>query len=513
MRIPPWTIVLCLTPFAGAALRAAPPQQPGDTRVEAKSFETAAGETVEYELGTIFVPENRSEPQSRVIGVGFARFKAEVQPPPAPPMFKLPGGPGGSYLARMKSSESQRDRMLVELARFRPFCDVVLVDQRGFSEHGDVLRGTFRVPKRDPERASTLADRVAAFETFAREAVAELADTEIDLRGYTVKECAHDVADLSKALGYERIMLNGTSFGSQWSFAIMRLHPEIVARALLSGVEPLDHGYDMPSYVFAAVQRMWRAVEADERFAPYLPPGGMAEAARVVIERLEREPWKLEVTGRVSGKTKTVGVLGPMDFPWNDPCQILELLHDHTERWRRRASGERVARAQPMRLLGPLIDSSLGVTPERRHRLWTDPATRYLGRGNFAGYLATAEIWPSPDVGDEFRTPELSEIPVVFAQGDWDTQTPLENTFEIAPFFVNSRVIIAERGGHGVLEPIAHQLPEVWAELEEFLRTGDQNGIPSRVRLDPSRRFSPPTFPPAEATHRDESASRPDRRR
>ena len=118
---------------------------------------------------------------------------------------------------------------------------------------------------------------------------------------------------MAAALGYDRIMLNGTSFGSQWSFAIMRLHPDIVARALLSGVEPLDHGYDMPSDVFAAVQRMWRTVDDDARFAPYLPPGGMAEAALAVIERLEREPLVIAATGR-SGKTRTVGVFGPADF-------------------------------------------------------------------------------------------------------------------------------------------------------------------------------------------------------
>ena len=134
------------------------------------------------------------------------------------------------------------------------------------------------------------------------------------------------------------------------------------------------------------------------------------------------------------------------------------------------------------------------MTPERGHRLWTDPATRYLGRRNFAVYMASADIWPSLDVGDEFRTPVLCEIPVVFAQGDWDTKTPLENTLEVAPFFVNSRVIIAERGGHGVLGPIADQHPDVWAELEEFVVTGDMEGIPARVRLQPSRRFTPPSF-------------------
>ena len=227
-----------------------------------------------------------------------------------------------------------------------------------------------------------------------------------NLRGYTVKECAHDVADLRTALGYDKITLVGTSFGSQWSFAVMRQHPEIVARALLSGVEPLDHGYDMPSYVFAAVQRMWRTLDEDPRFQPYLPEGGMAEAARIVVQRLEQEPLRVEYTDQESGERKSVAVIGPEDFPWNDPTRILELYHGQTQplKWVMALAGN--SRRRRVSLIGPLIDSSLGVTPQRRYRLWTDPATRYLGRGNFAPYLATADIWPSPDVGDEFRTPD-----------------------------------------------------------------------------------------------------------
>jgi pimeloyl-ACP methyl ester carboxylesterase len=278
----------------------------------------------------------------------------------------------------------------------------------------------------------------------------------------------------------------------------MRLHPDIVARALLSGVEPLNHGYDMPSHVLAAVRRMWQSVDEDPRFEPYLPEGGMAEAARVVIERLEAQPLTLELTDRKSGETKTVGMLGPAEFPWSDPTRILELYHGHTDRFAKLTRTEVFSRQSRMTLIGPLIDSSLGVTPERRYQLWTDPATRYLGRRNFAPYLATADIWPSPDVGDDFRRPVLCEIPVVFAQGDWDTKTPIENTFEIAPFFINSRVVIAERGGHGVFGTIANQLPEVWKEFVEFQHTGDLEGLPARVKLKPSRRFIPPKFALAE---------------
>ncbi|MHC5066302.1 MAG: alpha/beta hydrolase [Planctomycetota bacterium] len=470
------------------------PQNPGEVLTEERSLETRDGEVIEYELGTIYVPENRNDPDSRLIGLGFARIRAgEEATGDVPPVFRLPGGPGSSFLDRLKVRDKrQRQRAIEGLAQFRKFTDVVLVDQRGFSAQGgeEILRATFRMPPQPTDRPSTLDDLVQAYKGFAKAAVDEYLVSEVDLAGYNVIECAHDVADLSAALGYDQIILNGTSFGSQWSFAIMKLHPDIVARALLSGVEPLDSGYDMPSYVFAAVQRMWRSIDADPRFKPYLPEGGMAAAAEAVIKRLEKEPIQL-------GSGDSRGFFGPMNFPWNEPTEILELYHGHTARWEREASGSNGEQRQSMPLIGALIDSSLATTPERAHRLWTDPAIRYLSRRNFAIYMATADTWPSPDVGDEFRTPEVCEIPVVFAQGDWDTQTPLENTFEIAPFFVNSRVIVAEGGGHGVFGPISAQHPEIWQQVEEFVVSGDMEGIPGRVRLEPSRRFTPPSFAPA----------------
>jgi pimeloyl-ACP methyl ester carboxylesterase len=489
LLVVPWNF------FTVIPTHAAEPQQAGDVAIEQKSFKTKAGDVVRYEVGTLYVPENRSDAESRLIGVGFARFLAEKKAADMPPVFRLPGGPGSSFVSRLKSVDEQRFKRLLPLvAQLRKQCDVVLVDQRGFSERGDVLTATINLPARKPDQSIALEDQVTAYEHFARQTVETYAEGDVDLRGYTVKECAQDVSDLAHALGYDKISLCGTSFGSQWSFAVMRQHPDIVARALLSGVEPLDHGYDMPSHVFAAVHRMWQVVDQDERFKPYLPAGGMAEAAREVIQRLEKEPWQLEVKDPETGEKQLAGILVPKDFPWRDPTQILELYHGHTERWQTRSTG-RSQRPRQINLVWPLIDTSLGVTPQRRYLLLTDPATRYLGQ-SFAPFLAMAEIWPSPDVGDDFRTPVFSEIPVVFANGNWDTQTPIENTFEIAPFFVNSRVLIADRGGHGVLDNILWEQPQVWNALEEFLRNGNTTEIPVRITLKPSRRFAPPRFPP-----------------
>ena len=124
----------------------------------------------------------------------------------------------------------------------------------------------------------------------------------------------------------------------------MRRHPDFIARALLSGVEPLDYGYDMPSHVLAAVQRMWWEAEKDQRLKPYLPPGGLMQAAREVLRRLEREPVRVQL----KGKTVT---LGREDFQRDaflrgiaGPAFLLSLYHQRYETWATAVLARRTAR-------------------------------------------------------------------------------------------------------------------------------------------------------------------------
>jgi pimeloyl-ACP methyl ester carboxylesterase len=479
----------------------------GEVFIEPAILTTPEIGTVHFQLGTLYVPENRADPNSRIIGVGFARFRAP-QSTGAPPTFHLPGGPGGSYLTGLNQSNRQLARWIKHIANYQRVGDVVFVDQRGFSERGDLLRFKYRTPEEPLDKGASLARSTSAFVDLARAAVAEFAGKGIDLRGYTVKELADDVNDLRRALGYDRITLVATSFGSQWSFAIMRRHPDVVMRALLSGIEPLDYGYDMPSHVFAAVQRMWWEAEKDPRIKPYLPEGGLAAAAREVLRRLERAPVKVAVKAPDSkaGETPTI-TLGPEDFQrsfpmgTNGPAFLLSLYHERYDRWASSALSGRRSREVDFPLIGALIDTSLGVTPRREHLLRTDAGTEFLGQWNFDSYLATADIWPTQDVGDEFRTEIVSRIPVVFAHGDWDTNTPVENALNIAPYFPNGRLMIATHGGHGVIEPIAENLPGVFETLLEFLRNGSTANLPARVTL-PAPKFNAPDFPPPPAKAR-----------
>ena len=441
----------------------------GEVQFEQRFEEIDDGEKREYEIGVFFVPENRLNPDSRVIAIDYARFPAKEQK--GPPIFMLPGGPGDTYIGKTPDTWK-----VPHLEKLRAFSDVILMNQRGCNPHRRDVLCVWRSGS-TPQPDITLEDKVLNAIENAKKATAYYEGSGVDLSGYNITQCAGDVDDLRKALGYDKIMLMGQSFGSQWSFAVMRLHPEIVERAILTGVEPLNHTYDMPSHIMNAIRRIWEHLETDPAWAPFLPPGGMEEAAESVLTRLEKGGIEVK-----DANGKIAVVLGPDDFPWDYPAEILELFHGHTDRWK---VGRKPTPRGYAPLIFPLVDSSTGITASRREQLLNDPAIRYVPQNNFASLTATADIWPSPDLGDELRNPIRCDIPVVFIHGDWDRYTPIENTLEIAPFFPNSHTLLIERGGHSpFMQMDEHR--DVLAAIVKFAETGSMDGIPERLTIKPN---------------------------
>ena len=481
--------VLASTACAGTA-----PPRTGTVVVERTIAVAEDGTHVPYEIGTLWVPEHRGVPGSRIIGVGFARIRART-PSGAPPVFWLPGGPGLVVLdAFHDQTAAARGRLRAWLS-YGATADLVVVEQRGYTLRGERLEAT-RPPLPLAQPRTEQADAEAAI-ALAHQAVRDHPGK--DLAGYTIRACAEDVEDVRKALGYDRITLFGGSFGAQWSLAVMRTHPDTVARAVLSAVEPLDFGYDMPSALLATLQRI--ALEADRAPAlrPYLPPGGLMAAAAAVRDRLARQP----VTVTVPASTRATGiiVLGLEDFqdslleraaqPATWPAFVLALYHGHYEDWAQDVARER--QAETVKLIGPLIDTSLGITPQRLRQLRSDPAAAWIGRSGFAPYLAAADAWPTPDMGDVFRTMTPSPIPVLLVHGDWDTSTPVDNTLAQLPYFPNGHAIIMHRGGHDGTFYLLREQPALKDAVYRFLRTGRMEDLPTEVTL-PAPDFTPPGF-------------------
>ena len=463
--------------------------------VEKTTRQTESLGRVEFEIGTILVPENRNVDESRMIKIGFARYAAQGAKKDAPPIFVLPGGPGISMVEPIErlhpSIQSQSLWPDDGWLGLRKFGDLIFVDQRGFSNRGDVLVGDMESVPLKPDQPQSIAVRVAEYRKFATSFMQEYKQKDVDLRGYTVLECADDVNDLRTALGYKKIRLYGSSFGSQWALTVIRRHPKIVENAVLLGVLHLGSNFPLPTHFLAAAKRRWKAAENDPRFKPYLPEGGIEAAAETVMQRLEKLPEikeRKKVFGFAIGEPKTVAVLCPSDFPWDlSPRKILSAYHGKAPAPDRGESSEKVI------LINHLIQASIGVSAKRLREVEDDPAGRFCLKSQFLHerYIATKDLWSDADIGDENRKPIESDVPVLFIHGDWDLQTPIENTHEIAKYFKNRHVIVVGGGTHYNL--MSRKLIET---MDGFLRNGSLESLPAYC-AGPSK-LDPPTFEVAE---------------
>src|SRR6218665_1746120 len=106
------------------ALPAAPALAQPALRLEPPNFRLADGTTLAAEGGRFSVPEDRSDPASRRIEIGFVRLRS-TNPHPGAPIVYLAGGPGGSA-----TGTAQGPRQPIFLA-LRQVADVILFDQRG----------------------------------------------------------------------------------------------------------------------------------------------------------------------------------------------------------------------------------------------------------------------------------------------------------------------------------------------------------------------------------------------
>jgi pimeloyl-ACP methyl ester carboxylesterase len=495
VSLPRLAFLIVLFPIAVYAADVAPTHRPGEAVIEHGVATASDGSSMPYEIGTLYVPENRDKRGSRLIAVGFARVKA-AHANKAPPIVLLAGGPGVTMLDIILDHDATAKRRVKVWQGYAQLADLVVIEQRGYTLRGDMM--TMKVPAAPLDKASTIAADIETMRNMARGAKA--AYPAADLSGYSIEQMADDVDDLRKALGYRQVSLLAASFGSQWAFAVMKRHPGAIARTVISSAEPLDYGYDIPSHVFTVMQRIAVEAEQDPAPKPYLPQGGLIAAIHATLQRFEKADVTVDVPNE-NGPSRKV-VLGVGDYQQalvtyagnarTFPSFVLSAYHGHYVDWARDSIDWRAA--EDRSLINPLVNIGLDMSAGRKRLLWTDPALPIIGAWNFASYLATKGEWATPDAGDAFRHAVQDPTPVLFVQGDWDPSTPIENAEAMMPYFPNSRTMVVHRGQHGGIGAVRSR-PEAMAALEAFLRSGETRNLPSEVSLDPVA-FDKPTFDP-----------------
>ena len=478
-----------LSAFAQNAPRA------GSAFLFPERVQTSDGQFIDVERGNIFVPVNRSKPKSDVIAIEVYRFKAEGGDSKVPPVFQLYGGPGFPGLGENVKQLRFYQRVVWPITR-NVGADLVVVGQRGIgsSKPDMVIPPLKRFP---PNEEITDEQYASAVRTVCEKGKSFWQSKGLDLSGFTVIEAAADVNDIRKALGYEKIIISGGSFGSHWGMAVMRLHPPIVERAALSSLEGPDHTWDVPSYVLNSLQRIAAAAEQDSSLVKRIPESGLMAALTTVIERLEKESIVVNAKHPVTGRSASVrldarvirslalgytsNVRSRQSMPsW--PTDVLALYEGKYEN-----AAQEVLRKEPRSWTASyfVLDCASAISRRRKAQLDADPAVAVLGDIN-ALYRAAIPVW-KVDLGDDFRQNFDTAIPTLLVHGTWDVSTPLENAQELAPHFKNGKLVLVNGGSHGALNEALNASRPFRNAYFKFLQSGNLNAMPDEVNLPPIR--------------------------
>lgn len=386
-----------------------------------------------------------SAASGRTIAVRYALVRARGRS--LAPVFEVVGGPGQSAIGYLPAYAREGN-----YARLIGKHDLVFVDQRGTGRSHPL-----QCPGLYADRAHAFAQLYPAAELRAcRARLAAVAD----LNAYGTERAAADFDAVRAALGYDRIELEGGSYGSQFAFAYLRRYPAHVRALLLEAVAPLSLKLPLPFTRGAqqALDQLAASCAAD-RVCAKTYPNFRAEWARVNA-RFAAGPQRVTFTDR-DGKRKTLA-LGRAVFA----DRIRQVIYDpfgasavpaaiHAA-----AGGDYAPVAQLVTFVTDYFGGDLAqgmymsVTCAEDVPFITPAEQAQAARGGFLGDLRiraqrrACAIWRVRPAPASFLAPVRSAAPVLMISGSADPATPPSLGASLLPYLPNARQIVVPNGGH-----------------------------------------------------------------
>jgi pimeloyl-ACP methyl ester carboxylesterase len=479
---------------ASQAFAARAPLSQSDDRLSVKRhyFVLNGLRRVAGQWGELQVPENRTDSRSRQIKVTFGRLPGSAGNAGTPTFF-IAGGPGASGIGSFAGNAEW-------LLPLREFGDLVLVEQRGtgFSRPRLDCAEHWDLPIEAPlKRSELIATARRQFATCRRTWQAE----GVDLAGYNTVAYAEDIVAVADALGYRRFAVVAFSYGTQIALELLRSHSHRLSRAVLLGVmgpsdsirNPMDHD--------AVLARAAELLRDDEASAVY--PDLVSSTAEAVA-RLRRAPVQVSFPDPESGepiefvydelayRRQMVTRLGIRDELAKLPRFNRALLAGSDQDWLRSELRTRLRGLLWMRK-GPLAMRSAAqhyatvcaaADPAPRDDV---PSDCVLGHTFHPALPEACDAWQVPNLGDDFREPPRSDVPVLMFSAELDTKTPVQQAQRLLPHLENARHVVLMNAGH---DDLLEVVEEVRARMAAFFSGETVSAAP--IVLDPIR-FSIPS--------------------
>ena len=470
---------------AGAVGNAAPARRLRLSPCELRS--SGALQLVKAECGRLPVAENPANPRGRQIRLAVAVVPAVSTAARPDPLFVLAGGPG-------EAASTFYASVAGAFALIRRDHDIVLVDQRGTggSNALDCPRGHSR--GRNTAGPPTRAEIVVETERCLKHL-----RTHAHVRFYTTDLAVGDLDRVRAALGYRKIDLYGSSYGTVVAQEYLRRFPERVRSMILDGVVPAQ----LPIGALSALsaQRAVRRILAEcagqrscrARFGNPMTDYRRVRAAlaahpvaltlpdptRGTPEHMRLTTYELGEVLRLASYTPALASLLPLDLhaaaagnytPLGGQFLLIERLY----------SG-----AIALGMNNTVVCSEdvpfYRVTARQRAEM----RRTFLGTAALRDLQTVCGLWPRGPVAADFHAPLRSEVPVLLLSGGDDPITPPRYAAEAARGYPNSLSLVIPGMGHGqLLDPCIDRL------MARFIDHASVAGLDTAC----TRRLRPPPF-------------------
>jgi pimeloyl-ACP methyl ester carboxylesterase len=380
--------------------------------------------------GTFTVPENRTRPGGRTIGLNVVVVPAAIGPAAADAFTYLAGGPGGAAT-----------RMTGWVLQTFPWVhtrhDILLVDQRGTGSSHPLACAMPTRPLTTP----------AASRSYAKRCLRSL---HADVTRFGTRAAMDDLDGLRAALGYPKLDLYGASYGATAAQVYLKWHASSVRTVTLDGATAIDVPFfgryarnaqaaldqvarrcaanaacrrAFPSWRtdFGVLVRRWDAKPAATRAHERTTGAGLAS---VVQEMLQDAATAAEIPLVVSRAAK--GDYGPLNSHINPGSGALDLMFYGiwcNEPW------VGLDRHGPW---GTDFDSTT-TSSIRFHR----GICAYVPKRS-----EPASAWAMP----------RSDKPLLLLAGGADPQDPIGNMPRLGRDFPNGRAVVVPSYGHTVAQ-------------------------------------------------------------
>jgi len=413
------------------------------------------------ECGYVLVPENRRDPDSRLIRLSVARVEADSEQPPAGTSVWLQGGPGPAatpVAPQLLNSTSTRARNMRKASHW------LFPDYRGvgFSEpyfcrgiHTDLAD---EAPYTPAGRTRIEADLRACLE------IARLRGIDVD--AYTTWDSAMDMRDIRRALGLEQWNLFGTSYGTELAQMVLQVDEAGTRSAILdSVVAPPPLSWDRFSFgMESALNALNQACSENGRCAERF--GDLEQLARRAVDAYRDAPIAVDGIDPYVSPSGTL-VLNHHLSAWG----LFQALYNRDlypalpalfEAWAE-LDDERLRAYVEQMVRPPSPDWGHGYSfvAECSGSVAMDAASLDAPRGHASFWgeaLVDGQISRScAALGllapDRLMAPPQTDVPILVAAGSVDPITPPDFAKAILPGLVNATYIELPYTGHGATAP------------------------------------------------------------